>query len=54
MNLVVCIPAFNEELSIKQVVNSYIKQESVIEVLVIDNCSKDKTVEIAKTEGIPN
>ena len=47
----VIIPAFNEELSIDQVINDFKNQEFVEYVLVIDNHSTDNTVDIAKRNG---
>ena len=45
------IPTFNEESSIEQVVKNFINQKFVNNVIVIDNNSNDKTVEIAKKAG---
>ena len=42
------IPAYNEELSIGNVVNDFINQQFVSDIIVVDNNSNDKTVEIAK------
>jgi len=47
----VIIPTFNEELAIEYVVKDYINQKNVNHVIVIDNHSSDKTVEIAKRCG---
>ena len=47
----VIIPAYNEELTIEHVIKDYINQKYVKDVLVIDNHSSDKTVEIAKQCG---
>lgn len=47
----VVIPAFNEEEVISNVVKDFINQKDVKYVLVIDNKSTDKTVEIAKKAG---
>ena len=47
----VIMPAFNEELSIKQVVEDFQKQNFVKNVIVIDNKSTDNTVKIAKECG---
>ena len=46
--LCVIIPTFNEEKNVEQVVNDYKNQKFVEEIIVIDNHSSDKTVEIAK------
>lgn len=47
----IVIPAFNEEKSIKDCLNSIVNQSTNLqyEVILVDNNSKDKTVEIAKT-----
>ena len=47
----VVMPAFNEELSIKQVVEDFQKQNFVKHVIVVDNKSTDNTVKIAKECG---
>ena len=47
----VIMPAFNEELSIKQVVEDFQGQNFVKHVIVIDNKSTDDTVKIAKGCG---
>ena len=47
----VIMPAFNEELSIKQVVEDFQKQNFVKHVIVVDNKSTDNTVKIAKECG---
>ena len=47
----VIMPAFNEELSIKQVVEDFQGQNFVKHVIVIDNKSTDNTVKIAKECG---
>jgi len=47
----VIMPTFNEELSIKQVVNDFRKQKFVEHVIVIDNKSTDNTVKIARESG---
>ena len=47
----VIIPAYNEEENVKQVVTDYKNQKFVKEVIIVDNHSSDKTVEIAKSCG---
>jgi glycosyltransferase involved in cell wall biosynthesis len=47
----VIMPAFNEALSIKQVVEDFQGQDFVKDVIVIDNKSTDETVKIAKECG---
>ena len=49
--LCVIIPTFNEEKNVERVVNDYKLQKFVQEIIVIDNHSTDRTVEIAKTCG---
>ncbi len=47
----VIIPAYNEESSIQQVIRDYINHKFVKEVIVIDNHSDDRTVELARECG---
>ena len=47
----VTIPAYNEEQAIGKVVTDYNNQKFVESIIVIDNNSSDKTVEIAKQHG---
>ena len=47
----VVIPAYNEEKSIEKVVKDFINQEYVADVIVIDNDSTDKTIELAEKSG---
>lgn len=47
----VIIPTYNEELIVEKVVRDYLNQINVKHVIVIDNHSNDKTVEIAKRCG---
>ena len=49
--IAVIIPTYNEELVVEKVVKDYINQKNVKHVLVIDNHSTDRTVEIAKHCG---
>jgi glycosyltransferase involved in cell wall biosynthesis len=54
MKLIVMIPAYNEELMISRVISEIprkISGISKVEVLVIDDGSKDKTVEVARKAG---
>jgi len=44
----IIIPTFNEELSIGNVVRDFVNQKFVKHVIVVDNNSSDKTVEIAR------
>lgn len=45
------IPAYNEELSIEKVVKDFVNQKFIHTVIVIDNHSSDKTVELAEKSG---
>jgi len=54
MKLSIIIPAYNEEKTIKQVIDEIPKKIQgidEIQVIVIDDCSNDKTAEIAKNVG---
>jgi glycosyltransferase involved in cell wall biosynthesis len=44
----IIIPTYNEELSIERVVKDFINEKYVEHVIVVDNNSDDRTVEIAK------
>lgn len=46
--LSVIIPAYNEEATIAHVVRQVLKLESLFEVIVVDDCSRDKTSEIIR------
>ena len=48
----VIIPTFNEENNIELVIDDYKKQKNVNNIIVIDNHSSDRTVEIARTCGV--
>lgn len=45
------IPAYNEESTVAEVIQDFKTQPSLDEIIVVDNNSKDRTVEIAKQEG---
>ena len=47
----VIIPAYNEEPIIEKVVKDYLNEDNVIEVIVINNHSTDKTADIAEKCG---
>lgn len=49
----VIIPAYNEEKTIGEVID-FIKNENVIdsEIIIVDNCSIDKTKQIAKSKNV--
>ena len=48
----VIIPTYNEEKNIELVISDYKKQKNVNNIIVIDNHSSDKTVEIARSCGV--
>jgi glycosyltransferase involved in cell wall biosynthesis len=50
-SLLVIVPAFNEEGAIAGVVKSIHKYVPGVPVLVIDDCSRDATVELARSAG---
>ena len=49
--ITIIVPTLNEELSIGSVIENFSKQTHVKSIIVIDNNSSDKTVEIAKKAG---
>lgn len=49
--IAVLIPCYNEELTIKKVVEDFKKELPDADIYVYDNNSKDKTAEIAKNAG---
>lgn len=51
-DLLVIIPVFNGEKYLNQTLNSVIQQKEYADILVIDNKSTDKTVEIVKEKQI--
>lgn len=51
MEIAVLIPCYNEELTIKKVINDFRKELPEASIYVYDNNSSDKTSEIAKAEG---
>jgi len=44
------IPAYNEEASIGHVIDEF--KNDVDEILVVENCSDDRTAQIAKDKGV--
>jgi len=44
--LSVVIPSYNEEATIESVINEVLKLEAVLEVIVVDDCSRDNTAAI--------
>ncbi len=55
MKLIIQIPCYNEEHTLPLVINSIpknIKGIDIIETLIIDDGSKDKTIEVAKKLGV--
>ena len=51
MKIAVLIPCYNEELTIKKVINDFKRELPESEIYVYDNNSKDKTYEIAMQSG---
>jgi len=49
--IVVGIPCYNEELSIRKVIEDFKRELPEAQIFVIDNNSKDKTAEIARNAG---
>ena len=49
--ITVIIPTYNEENNVEKVIKNFQLEKNVKHVLVIDNNSTDKTVEIAKQCG---
>jgi len=52
-NLSVIIPCYNEEKTILTLIASVLEQESVGEVIVIDDCSTDRSLELLRTVNDP-
>ena len=50
-NVCIIIPTFNEEESIKKILDGFFSQEIVKNIIVVDNNSSDNTVNIAKELG---
>ncbi len=48
LNVAVCIPCYNEEITVGKVVDDFKKSISSASIYVFDNNSKDKTAQIAK------
>jgi len=48
MKLSIIIPVYNEEITIKEVLTKVLKQTLIREVIVIDDGSKDKTLDVLK------
>lgn len=50
MNITVAIPSYNKEKYIRKCLDSIVKnKEDISKIIVVDNCSTDKTFEIAKS-----
>ena len=47
--LSVVMPAYNEEATLKQIVDKVLELDFLLELIIVDDCSKDKTPEIART-----
>ena len=52
-NLSVIIPCYNEEKTILTLIARVLEQESVGEVIVIDDCSTDRSLELLRTVNDP-
>jgi glycosyltransferase involved in cell wall biosynthesis len=48
-NLSVIVPCYNEENTILDLIQSVLKQENVGEVIIIDDCSTDRSLELLRT-----
>lgn len=46
MKLSVCIPLYNEEVTIKEIIDKVLKLDDLHEVIVVDDCSKDSSYEV--------
>jgi len=46
------IPAYNEEATIASVIQDFKTVKSLDEIVIVDNNSKDRTGEIARSEGV--
>jgi len=51
-NVTVIIPAYNEEQTIEKVIDTARENKNVTEVIVVDNCSTDKTYRLAKKKQV--
>ncbi len=51
MEIALLIPCYNEEITIAKVINDFRAEMPDLKIYVYDNNSKDKTYEIAKSEG---
>lgn len=51
-DITVIIPAYNEEKNISRVIRDLKKSRIIANIIVVNNCSDDNTVEIAKNEGV--
>ena len=52
MNIFIVIPAFNEEKNIKAVIEDIRSEIPDSNIVVVDDCSNDDTVRIAKNQGV--
>ena len=46
--LSVVMPAYNEEATLRQIVDKVLELDFLLELIIVDDCSKDKTPEIAQ------
>ena len=47
--LSVVMPAYNEEATLKEIVDKVLELDFLLELIIVDDCSKDKTPAIAQT-----
>ena len=52
LKICIIIPTYNEEKNVELVISDYKRQKNVNNIIVIDNHSSDKTVEIARSCGV--
>ncbi|NCF75408.1 MAG: glycosyltransferase [Xanthomonadaceae bacterium] len=52
MNIFVIIPVFNEEKNIKAVIKDVKNEVPDSNIVVVDDCSNDNTIRVAKNQGI--
>lgn len=55
-SVAIIIPAYNEELTIEQVIKDFHSISPHAEIIIVDNCSSDQTQLLAKQQlaGLPH
>ena len=53
MKILLIIPAYNEEESLKKTVDSVIKKSPQVDFLVVNDGSKDGTAQVCRDNGYP-